>query len=177
MINVRQVELFDPDAIKALTEPIFGDAARHQYMDALIGAEARARFDALHESLPQPRRIRIGAFDGERLVGCSSGWFESGSFYIGLSAVDPAYRRGGLYTRMLCAVEHAVRELGGLSISSHHVATNNAVLIAKLKLGYAITGTEYDEQMGLLVSLKLHLAPGRRALFAERTGTLVPPAS
>ena len=175
-IDVRRVELFDPDAIKALTEPIFGNAARHRHMDALIGAEARARAEALHESLPKPRRIRIGAFDGERLVGCSSGWFESGSFHIGLSAVDPAYRRVGLYTRMLGAVEQAVRELGGLSISSHHIATNNAVLIAKLKLGYVITGTVYDEQMGLLVRLVLQLSPERRALFASRAGTLEPPA-
>lgn len=173
-VGVRKVELFDPDALKALTEPIFGDTARGQYMNALIGADARARADALHESLPKPRRIRIGAFDGDRLVGCSSGWFEPGSFYIGLSAVDPTHRRRGLYTRMLSAVEQAVRELGGLQISSQHVATNNAVLIAKLKLGYVIAGTEYDEQMGLLVRLVLHLTPARRALFASRTGTVRP---
>ena len=82
---------------------------------------------------------------------------------------------------LVCAVEQvagaarpAVRELGGLRISSQHVATNNAVLIAKLKLGYVIAGTEYDEQMGLLVLLVLHLAPERRALFASRTGTVRP---
>ncbi len=126
--------------------------------------------------MPKPERIRIGAFDGDRLVGCSSGWFEvGGGFYIGLSAVDPAYRRQGLYTRLLNAVEQAVRERGGASIGSHHVATNNAVLIAKLKLGYVVAGTEYVEPMGLLVRLVLHLAPERRALFASRTGTLVPP--
>jgi hypothetical protein len=62
-----------------------------------------------------------------------------------------------------------------LLISSQHVATNNAVLIAKLKLGYVIAGTEYVEPMGLLVRLLLHLTPQRRDLFASRTGTLVPP--
>lgn len=78
---------------------------------------------------------------------------------------------------MLQMVEQAVRDLGGLSNSSHHVATNNAVIIAELTLGYAITGTKYDEQMGLLVSIVLHLAPERRALFAARTGTLEPSAA
>ena len=111
-----------------------------------------------------------------RLVGCSTGWFEgSGNFYIGLSAVEPGYRRQGIYTRLLNAAEQAVRSRGGLRISSQHVATNNAVLVAKLELGYVIAGTEYDEQMGLLVRLVPHLAPERKSLFVARTGTLVPP--
>jgi GNAT superfamily N-acetyltransferase len=94
-----------------------------------------------------------------------------------LSAVEPAYRQQGIYTRLLGTIEQAVRERGGLLISSQHVATNNAVLIAKLKLGYAIAGVEYVEQMGLLVRLVLQLTPERRALFAARTGTLRPDAA
>jgi ribosomal protein S18 acetylase RimI-like enzyme len=129
----------------------------------------------MRAELPKPDRIRIAAFDGERFVGCSSGWFEfGGNFYIGLSAVDAAYRQQGIYTRMLQTMTQAVRERGGLVITSQHVATNNAVLIAKLKLGYVIAGTEYVDQMGLLVRLVLHLSDARRALFAERTGTLRP---
>ena len=178
MVEIRQVETFDDAAFAALTEPAFGNEARQRHMTALIGAEAHERNLARRETLPTPERVRLGAFDGERLVGCSSGWFEfgGGNFYIGLSAVDPAYRQQRIYTRLLMALEAIVRERGGLRISSQHVATNRAVLIAKLKLGYVIAGTEYDEQMGLLVRLVLHLAPARSALFASRTGTLVPPA-
>ena len=176
MVELRQVETFDEAAFAALIEPIFGNAAREQYLRELIGAEADDRNKAMRATLPKPERIRIGAFDGERLVGCSSGWFEfGGNFYIGLSAVDPEYRQQGIYTRMLNAIENAVRERGGLMISSQHVATNNAVLIAKLRCGYVIAGTEYSEQMGLLVRLVLQLSPERRALFASRTGTLKPP--
>lgn len=178
MVEIRQVEIFDKAAMDALVEPIFGDDARSRYLTRLIGTEADERGKALRATLPKPDRVRIAAFDGERFVGCSSGWFEfgSGNFYIGISAVDPAYRRQGLYTRMLNQIESTVRERGGLRISSQHVATNNAVLIAKLRLGYVIAGTEYDEQMGLLVRLVLHLVPERGALFASRVGTLVPPA-
>ena len=178
MVELRQVETFDEAAMAALAEPIFGDAARQRYLSELIGPDAEERDKLLRAGLPKPERIRIAAFDGERFVGCSSGWFEfGGSFYIGLSAVDPAYRHQGIYTRMLNAVEQIVRGRGGLVISSQHVATNNPVLIAKLKLGYVIAGTEYNEQMGLLVRLVLHLTPERRTLFAERTGTLVPPST
>ena len=176
MVEIRQVETFDEAAMVALTGPIFGDAARQQYLNGLIGAERADQHAQLRASLPKPERIRVAAFDGDRLVGCSSGWFEfSGGFYIGLSAVDEAYRQQGIYTRMLQAIEQAVRARGGIAISSQHVATNNAVLIAKLKLGYVIAGTEYVEPMGLLVRLLLHLTPERGALFASRTGSLVPP--
>jgi GNAT superfamily N-acetyltransferase len=178
MVEIRQVETFDDAAFKALIEPIFGNEARERHMRELVGAEVDDRNKALRAALPKPERIRLGAFDGDRLIGCSSGWFEfGGNFYIGLSAVEPAYRQQGIYTRLLGTIEQAVRERGGLLISSQHVATNNAVLIAKLKLGYAIAGVEYVEQMGLLVRLVLQLTPERRALFAARTGTLRPDAA
>jgi len=172
-LEIRRVDLFDDAALSAIAEPIFGDAARQQHLRGLIGPELAERHTGLRQSLPKPERIRVGAFDDERLVGYSQGWFEvGGNFYIGSSAVDPAYRRQGVYTRLLQAIEQAVRERGGITISSQHVATNNAVLIAKLKLGYVIAGTEYVDAMGLLVRLVLHLTPQRAALFAARTGML-----
>ena len=175
MIDIRQVDIFDEVALQAIAEPIFGDAARQQHLKDLIGPEAAQRHAALRQALPKAERIRIGAFDGERLVGYSQGWFEpGGNFYIGSSAVDPDLRRQGVYTRLLTAIEQAVRERGGITISSQHVATNNAVLIAKLRLGYVIAGTEYVDAMGLLVRLVLHLTAQRSALFAARTGMLAP---
>jgi ribosomal protein S18 acetylase RimI-like enzyme len=174
-IDIRQVDTFDEAALKGIAEPIFGDAARQQHLKELIGPEAAERHAALRQSLPKADRIRIGAFDGDRLIGYSQGWFEpGGGFYIGSSAVDADYRRQGLYTQLLKAIEQTVRERGGISISSQHVATNNAVLIAKLKLGYVIAGTEYVDAMGLLVRLLLNLTAQRAALFAARTGMLVP---
>lgn len=174
-IDIRQVEIFDEAALKAIAEPIFGDTARQQHLKELIGPEAAERHAELRQSLPKAERIRIGAFDGDRLVGYSQGWFEvGGNFYIGSSAVDPDCRRQGVYTRLLRAIEQVVRERGAITISSQHVATNNAVLIAKLKLGYVIAGTEYVDAMGLLVRLVLHLTAQRGALFAARTGMLAP---
>lgn len=178
MIDIRPVDVFDDAALAALTEPIFGDGPRQRYLEELIGPDAAAGHATLRATLPKPERLRFGAFDGEELVGYSHGWFEvGGRFYIGSSAVREDHRGRGVYTRLMQALEQAVRERGGLAISSQHVATNNAVLIAKLKLGYVIAGTEYVEPMGLLVRLVLHLHPARRALFGERTGKLAPPTA
>jgi ribosomal protein S18 acetylase RimI-like enzyme len=177
-IDVRRVDEFDQDAIRAITEPIFGDEARRAYLEGLVDPAQLSQTLALIEALPKPQRIRVGAFQGERLVGYTTGWFENGGggrFYIGSSAVQEEHRRGGIYTRLLTELHRAVGECGGTAVSSQHVATNNAVLIAKLKLGYVIAGTEYVEPMGLLVRLVLHLEASRAALFRERTGMLVPP--
>jgi len=177
-IELRRVDSFDGTAFSALAESTFGDVVRQQQLEALMGAEAAARHEQFRQSLPKTERLRIGAFDGDELVAYTVGWFEvGGRFYIGSSAVHEAYRGRGIYTRLMREVEAAVRERGGIAISSQHVATNTAVLIAKLKLGYVIAGTEYVEQMGLLVRLVLHLDPTRRALYAERTGMLTPPAA
>ncbi len=178
VIELRRLDSFEGTAFAALSESTFGDGPRQQHLDALMGAEVAARHEQLRTSLQKADRIRIGAFHGEELAGYASGWFEvGGRFYVGSSAVHAAYRGRGIYTRLMREVEAIVRERGGIAISSQHVATNNAVLIAKLKLGYVVAGTEYVEQMGLLVRLVLHLAPARLALYAERTAMLVPPAS
>lgn len=178
-IAIRRVEAFDPEQIGALTEPIFNDRSRREYLESLVGPAQRSRTAQLQEALPKPERIRVGAFEGDRLVGYTTGWFEhfAGRFYITSSAVHEDYRRRGLYTRLLNELHAAVRERGGMAVTSQHVATNAAVLIAKLKLGYVVAGTEYLEPVGLLVRLVLHLEPAHATLFRERTGMLQPPAA
>lgn len=177
-MRVRRVERYDEPAFGQFVDAIFDDGARQRHLDALMGEPHAQAHRDLRKALPPPERIRIAAHDGDRLVGYSHGWFEvGGRFYIGSSAVHPDYRRRGVYTRLLHAVEKAVRERGGIAISSQHVATNNPVLIAKLRLGYVIAGVEFVEPMGLLVRLLLHLEPSRAALYRERTGMLAAPAA
>lgn len=69
MSEIRQVETFDEAAFAALTEPIFSNERRQQWMRGLIGVEVDDRNKALRATLPKPERIRIGAFDAERLIG------------------------------------------------------------------------------------------------------------
>lgn len=78
---------------------------------------------------------------------------------------------------MLRMVEVAVRGTWRSVDHPRHVATSNPVLIAELKLGYAIVSTQYNEQMAPLVRLSLHVGPTRSALFAESIGTFVPSSS
>jgi ribosomal protein S18 acetylase RimI-like enzyme len=175
-IRVAIVELFSEPEFTEAAERIFGDAARKVLMEAHVGSKEMQRIAALRKSLPPPPRLRIGAFDGDRLVGWTSGWHEPGGvFYVTNSAVLPEYRRQGIYTRLARAITEEAALRGCHSVYSKHIATNNAVLIAKLRLGFVITGMEFSEELGLLVRLSYAVSPGRSRLFAERTSPLKAP--
>jgi GNAT superfamily N-acetyltransferase len=164
-IDLRNVERFEEPAFTGLVDEVFGEVRRKALMQRLCPAPPG------WPQVPAPpvHRVRIGAFAGERLVGWSHGWRDPGrQLYVANSAVLPGYRRQGLYTRLIAAVEAQALALGCDRVVSHHVADNSAVLIAKLKAGYVIAGTEFSDEMGLLVKLVHHLTEGRRALFASR---------
>lgn len=164
-IILRCVERFEEPAFTALVDEVFGEAQRKAVMQRLCPAPPGWP----QVAAPPVHRVRVGAFAGERLVGWSHAWREpGGQLYVANSAVLPAYRRQGLYTRLIAAMEEQALALGCDRVASHHVADNSAVLIAKLKAGYVIAGTEFSDEMGLLVKLVRHLTEGRRALFAAR---------
>lgn len=122
---------------------------------------------------PPLQRVRVGAFAGDALVGWSHGWREpGGQLYVASSAVLPPYRRQGIYSRLLAAIEEQTLALGCQRVTSHQRADNSAVLIAKLKVGYVICGMEFSSEMGLLAKLARDLDPARHALFAARIAAI-----
>jgi len=167
-IVLRAVDKFDEPLFTQLAERVFGDGARRAAMERLCPDQAQAA------AQPLPlERVRIGAFDGQQLIGWSHGWRLPGAeLYVASSAVLPEYRRLGLYTRLIAAIEEQAIALGCQRVVSHHYANNNAVLIAKLKAGYMIAGTEFSTEMGLLVKLVHELVPARAELFAARVAPI-----
>lgn len=69
-----------------------------------------------------------------------------------------------------CLAEAA--EGGAAIVRSRHVAANRAIQIAKLKLGFYITGSEYSEEYGLLVRMTCFLREERLRLFLGRSAPL-----
>jgi len=127
----------------------------------------RARFQALP-------RLRIAARHHDALVGFTYGFAtRTDSFVMAVSAVLPAHRRRGLYTALCTACTDLVAEAGYRSLESHHVATNNPILIAKLRLGFHVTGLQLSPTMGTLLTLEKPLDALRRTTLLARSG-LVP---
>jgi GNAT superfamily N-acetyltransferase len=92
---------------------------------------------------------------------------EPQTFFMISTALLPQYRRQGLYSRF---TQHLLRYLyavGYERVQSLHHANNRAVLIAKLKLGFNITGLVLDERMGAHVELTYFFHEDRRLAFAR----------
>ena len=69
------------------------------------------------------------------------------------TALLPEHRGRGVYSRLLPLVLGQLRDAGYQLIRSHHHATNNAVLIPKLRAGFRLQGLEVDHHgvMAVLV--------------------------
>lgn len=84
------------------------------------------------------------------------------------TAIDPEHRRRGIYAALLAFVVQHARDNGYQRITSTHSATNNAILIAKLKAGFVISGLHVDEKYGLMVHLTNYLYEQRRTIVERR---------
>lgn len=172
-LEIRLVPQFEEPRFTRLAEQIFGDQSRHQLMTGRMPPEEQDGIRHLRSTLPPRERVRIGAFHGENLVGWCHGWFDGpAQFYMANSAVLPDYRRQGVYSALVMAMVEEVGLRGVSKVFSHHVATNNPVLIAKLKLGFVFSGMSFSEEMGMLVQLSYFIYPERLSLYRERTTPL-----
>lgn len=154
---------------------IFEDASPiFQFRDALSETE-RAKASALREQMGKVYRLNLAVYQGDTFVGWSWGYQEVGeTFYMCNSAILPAHRGKGLYRALVAAVIEKTTELGFQKLYSRHIATNNAVIIPKLKAGFVITGFELSDQFGTLVHLSYYPNAVRRKVLDFRAGQAMP---
>ncbi|GAB2594850.1 hypothetical protein GCM10027034_30200 [Ramlibacter solisilvae] len=166
-ITIRSVDRFEEPAFTRMLDAILHDPDRQIVRERLFGTTASA------PTKSGAHQVRVGAFEGDVLVGWSHGWLLPGEvLHVGNSGVLPEHRHRGVYKRLMAGIEEEARALGCSRVESHHRAANNAVLIAKLKAGYTIIGSEFSAEMGLLLKMCKYLDPRREAVFVARLGTV-----
>lgn len=121
-------------------------------------------------------KLYLGVFDSEdNFVGWHFGYQENAHvFYMCNSAILEEHRRKGLYSLLL---EHTISilvEKGFQVLYSRHSATNNSVIIPKLKTGFIISNLEMDDVFGVMVHLKYFTNKTRRKIMDYRAGQLKP---
>jgi len=163
------------DLFETLTEhhakTLFDDAQYFFRPREYYSNEETKKLGILKQNLGQPLRLNLGAFHQDDLIGWSWGIQESAEvFYMVNSAVLPAYRRKGIYSELISTMVKEVSGQGFQLIYSKHVATNNAVLIPKLKAGFTISAFELSDQYGVLVHLRWYANPLRRKMMDFRAG-------
>jgi ribosomal protein S18 acetylase RimI-like enzyme len=154
---------------------VFSDYEPSELLADVLAAESSAQHDSPSSQLPD--RFGIAAFRGDVLVGWTQGYREGATqFYMLNSGVSVTARRNGVYSRLVQGVLAHARAKGYASVRSRHAADNNGVIIAKLRLGFQVSGFEYSEVYGPLVQLAFLVHEERRRLYTQRAVPIRPAA-
>ncbi len=166
--SIRFVERFPEPAFAELQREIF---APLESPSTEFATEVRAELSVsgpTDSALCAPI-VRFGAFSDEQLVGWTYGWFQRpDSFYMANSGVLPSHRRVGVYSRLVGAIVEYAHSHGAGTVHSQHSVLNTPIIIAKLKLGFIIAGTNLSEHLGLQVQLVRHASNARADVFRNR---------
>lgn len=165
-IDIRLTDTFPEPEFGRLQRLAFADVQQYSdEWDAVLRDEAGITV-APHKL---PPILRVGAYEGNALVGWSYGSMERGNiFFMAHSGVLPSHRRRGIYTALLEAVRDQARAEGVTVIRSLHSVLNNPIIIAKLRAGFNVSGLSQSAKLGTIVELTLHLSEKRQKLFHHR---------
>ncbi len=164
--SYRVVDQFPEPAYSALSDEAFSDYKESGLLADVAREEQSARTS--QQDTEDRDEFRVAAFRDDTLVGWTFAYPEGASLYMVNSGVALADRGQGIYSELVrMVIEHA-KTRGYVSIQSRHAAANNAVIVAKLKLGFFVSGFEYSEVYGPLVRLTYLLGSLRRTLYKSR---------
>jgi len=179
--------------------PLFGDytykiveaadlrAVIQQHYDKVFGPTFRLDIDAMlsdieKEQLLQLRqnmvnlfRLRILVYHQEEVIGWSFGrqdFIET--YYMTNTGILPTYQNKGIYTALLPNILEILGRQGFQVVNSRHTATNNAVIVPKLKAGFVIKSLEISDYFGTLVHLAYYFNATRRQAMDLRAGQTPP---
>lgn len=170
-ITYRVLDQFPEPAFATLSEGVFADFEASELLDQVVADEAAARKPSA--MLVDPEALRIGAFRGDSLVGWTFARPDGANLlHMVNSGVAPGERRHGIYTELARKVMDHARSRGYVAVVSRHAVRNNPVIIAKLKLGFFVSGFEYSEVYGPLVRLTFLVGELRRTLYRERSSPI-----
>lgn len=158
------------EKIYPLITGAFSDTFTYSVFDVRTEHELQA-FPRLKDSFRKREFIFLGAFnESDELMGYSISFqMRSLELYTQTSVVLPEHRRKGIYTELTKNILRLAGEKGYQMVTSNHVASNNSVIMAKLKLGFYISGFELVDDFGALVKMTYFLNEKRTRMFNVRT--------
>ncbi len=154
---------------------VFGNTLTYQ-PDEVYSDEEIAAIREIQRPFIGMYRLQLGVFhQRDTVAGWTVGWqSKADTFYMANTGILPEHQRKGIYTSLLPELLDILGRRGFQVVESRHTATNNHVIIPKLRAGFVITGMEVSDQFGTLVWLSYFFNPVRRRMMDVRTGELMP---
>lgn len=156
-------------------EQVFADD--HSYNKwSILSENELDKKSILTQNMGAPFRLYLGVFDkSNNFVGWSWGFQEnSTTYYMCNSGILESHRRKGIYQALLRHNIEILSEMGFQIIYSRHCATNNSVIIPKLKEGFIISKMELSDNFGVLIHLHYYTNKTRKKIMDYRAGQLKP---
>lgn len=149
---------------------VFDDLVKRNLENYGIFIKERGYYGEGDESFSLTRKvIKVAAFDGEKMVGLSSGAAETKNrFHMHMSLVEKDYRGRGIYQKMLEKVLEHTKEFDEVD-SCHHIHNNN-ILSIKLRKGFNIVGIETSIFIGQLIRLRYYNNKKLEEVMSYRVG-------
>lgn len=146
------------------------------FPDSYYSVEEKEKLEKLKARLGDLFSVQLGLISPEGdFVGFSFGFQESEeTFYMAASAVLPEHQGKGLYSALVRHVIDLTTQAGFQKIYGTHCATNNAVLVPKLKLGFIFSKIELSDMFGTVIHLQYYTNRLRRKVLDYRSGFRVP---
>ena len=135
-----------------------------------LSMEEQTATARLRERMGTPFRLNVAIYHNQEFIGWSFGRQESAEkYYMVSTAILPQHQGKGIYSALLPRILGVLQREGFQIVYSRHVATNNQVLVPKLKAGFVITGIEVSDVFGVLVHLSYFFNPLRRNVPNEQS--------
>lgn len=109
-------------------------------LSKILTEQEKLKIKELSTSYGTPYKLRIYILNGDEKIG----WFigeqkDSQTFYMINTAIFKQHQNKGIYKSLLPKVLDILKEKGFQKVYSRHSATNNQIIIPKLKQGFMIT--------------------------------------
>lgn len=143
----------------------------------MLSEKEKVEIGRLYKNLGEPYRLNLYILCGEEKIGwCFGAQTDFETFNMTNTAIFKGHRNKGIYKALLPAIIKIIKEQGFQKICSRHAATNNQVLIPKLREGFTISGFEISDMFGLLIWLTYYFNETRRKVVDFRVGEAQPDA-
>jgi hypothetical protein len=177
-ITLKIISKAEYDAFRSIHEPkIFPNKLDINVIGAYSPAEKTA-IDVLSANLGTPYELRYGFFHDQILIGWSYGLqIAVDTFRMVTTGIIKEFQCRGIYSAFLDFLIIHLKQKGFQVIFSRTYATNNQVIVPKLKNGFLISGLELTDEFGILVRLSYFFNETRRKAMQFRAGELQPDES
>ena len=175
---VKSVDIEQYNEFRAIHEPkIFPNRFDLNIYQALSDSE-KAKLQNLSKNLDGKDELRLGFFYENEMIGWSYGLqISNDTFRMTTTGILVEHQRKGIYSAFVKELLQFLKLEGYQKVVSRHYATDNQVIVPKLRSGFRITGMELTDDYGLLVLVSYFFNQTRLEAINMRAGLAQPTSS